>query len=175
MYIQIIIDVLKTAFAGIIIFAAVAYWAKPHIARYFRLRQLEVQQHQHSQSLTLKLQAYERLLIFIDRINPKNMILRLHDPELSAVELQTVLLNEIRAEFQHNSSQQLYVSPKAWETVSELKENTLTLINRTAGAFTVADNASSFGRAVLENLGGTGQDPYRAAATLLKSDLDGIV
>lgn len=168
---QLLIDILKPAFAGLLIFAAFAYWAKPHISRYFRIRQLEIKTAQSEQTLSLRLQAYERLVLFVDRINPKNLILRLHDPELSAREFQAILINEVRNEFQHNSTQQLYVSPTAWETVSTLKEDTLTLINNTAAGFGGDERASGMGKAVLNHLAALESDPYRAAALLLRSDL----
>jgi hypothetical protein len=91
--------------------------------------------------LPLRLQAYERIILFLERISPNNLILRLNKPEMSSVQLQSALVKVIREEFEYNLSQQLYISLKAWELVKNAKEETIKLINVASGK--IPETASS--------------------------------
>jgi hypothetical protein len=79
--------------------------------------------------LPLRLQACERIVLFLDRIAVNNLILRINRPEMSALQLQSALVGTIRDEFEYNLSQQLYISAKAWEMVKNAKEETIRMIN----------------------------------------------
>lgn len=78
----------------------------------------------------LQLQAYERLILLTDRIALPNLIQRVNTPGLSAREMQSLLTQSIRQEFEHNITQQIYVSPEAWDAVRNLKEQNLLIINQ---------------------------------------------
>src|SRR6188474_168808 len=77
------------------------------------------------QTNQLKLQAYERLVILADRIALPNLINRVNQPGLSKSEMQQLLTQTIRQEFEYNLSQQIYVSPAAWDAVRNLKEQNI--------------------------------------------------
>jgi hypothetical protein len=91
--------------------------------------------------LPIRLQAYERIILFLERISPNNLIMRLNKPEMSSIQLQSALVKVIREEFEYNLSQQLYISFKAWELVKNAKEETIKLINIASGK--IPDTASS--------------------------------
>jgi hypothetical protein len=80
----------------------------------------------------LQLQAYERLVVLSERIALPNLVSRINQPGLSAKEMQLRLLESIKQEFEYNSSQQIYVSPVAWQAVNNLKEQNMLIINRVA-------------------------------------------
>jgi hypothetical protein len=80
--------------------------------------------------LPLRLQAYERLALLLERISPNNIMVRLNNPEYSAKEFQRLLVREIRDEFNHNLSQQVYVSEECWTLVKKAIEDTISLINQ---------------------------------------------
>ena len=73
-------------------------------------------------SRPLQLQAYERLVMLSERIALPNLISRVNQPGLSAKEMQLLLLENIKQEYEYNMTQQIYVSPVAWEAVKNLKE-----------------------------------------------------
>jgi hypothetical protein len=83
-------------------------------------------------TLPLQLQAYERLLLLTDRIAIPSLIHRVNQPGLNAREMQSLLTQSIRQEFEHNTTQQLYVSPEAWDAVRNFKEQNLLIINQVA-------------------------------------------
>ncbi len=88
---------------------------------------------QNSRTVTpIKLQAYERIVLFLERISLESLLLRVSSPDMSASQLHTALLNAIRNEFEHNLSQQIYMSPQAWEVVSNASSNMIKIINSEA-------------------------------------------
>lgn len=78
----------------------------------------------------LQLQAYERLILLTDRIALPNLIGRVNQPGLNAREMQSLLTQSIRQEFEHNITQQIYVTAEAWDAVRNFKEQNLLIINQ---------------------------------------------
>ena len=89
----------------------------------------EMKSSRWSESLPLKLQAYERLILFMERISPNSLLVRVHQANMTAQELYLEVLVSIRAEFEHNLSQQLYVSDEIWSTVVSAKDEILDMVN----------------------------------------------
>ena len=81
----------------------------------------------------VRLQAYERMALFLERIEPNQLLFRVNNPELTAAQMQAVLLSTIRSEYEHNMSQQIYISPEVWESIKRAKENVVNAINIAAG------------------------------------------
>ena len=80
--------------------------------------------------LPLRLQACERFVLFLERIHPSNLVMRLHNPDLTALQLQSLLTRTIREEFEYNLSQQLYISQHSWELIKNAKEETIAMVNQ---------------------------------------------
>jgi hypothetical protein len=89
-------------------------------------------QNQIATTLPLKIQAYERLVIYLERINPNTLVVRTNKNGMSAHQLQLELIRTIKAEYEHNLSQQLYVSAGSWELVKTAREELIKLINISA-------------------------------------------
>ena len=81
---------------------------------------------------SMQLQAYERLIILVDRIALPNVITRVNQPTSSSREMQLMLTQSIRSEFDYNITQQIYVTSEAWNAVKNLKEQNLLIINQLA-------------------------------------------
>src|SRR5690606_8138705 len=82
--------------------------------------------------MPLKLQAYERMCLYLERISPGNMLPRLNEPGLSASAFQGILVQQIREEFTHNLSQQVYMSSQAWSLIKSTSEDIISMINTAA-------------------------------------------
>jgi len=82
----------------------------------------------------LQLQAYERLVLLTERIAIPNLVSRANQPHLGAREMQILLLESIKQEYEYNTSQQIYVSPVAWEAVRNLKDQNMLIINQLASS-----------------------------------------
>jgi len=100
----------------------------------------------------LQLQAYERLMLLVDRIALPNLISRVNQPGLSAREMQTVLTQQIRQEYEYNVTQQIYVTPESWEAVRNLKDQNLLIINQIASFLPAEATGQDLNRSILEML-----------------------
>jgi hypothetical protein len=85
-----------------------------------------------STPLQLQLQAYERLILLSERISLTNLVNRVPAGGLSAKEMQTLLTESIKQEFDHNVTQQIYVSSESWDAVKNLKEQNIFIVNQVA-------------------------------------------
>ena len=99
--------------------------------------------------LGLRLQAYERVALFLERINPVNIIPRILQPGQTVNKLEILLVNSIREEFEHNMSQQLYISDKAWEMVKMGKEDIIKLISTSAAGLDKKAPGSDLAKEIL--------------------------
>jgi hypothetical protein len=104
----------------------------------------------NQQLLPLQLQAYERLVLLCERISLPNLISRTAASDLSAKQMQYVLLENIKQEFEYNASQQIYVSPLAWESVRNLKDQSMLIINQISNAIPAESRATDLNKQLLE-------------------------
>ena len=98
----------------------------------------------------LRLQAFERLVILCERISLPNLISRVNQPQLSARDMQYMLVENIKQEFEYNASQQIYVSQPAWDAVRNLRDQTLLIINSIARALPADATAHELNKGLLE-------------------------
>ena len=98
-----------------------------------RKRLLELKEHNKSVIAPVRLQAYERMALFLERIEPNQLILRLNDGNTLNADLRVLLISSIRAEFEHNLSQQIYLSSDVWNQICNAKEETIRIINISSG------------------------------------------
>lgn len=102
----------------------------------------------------IRLQAYERMALFLERISPNSLVLRCYQPGMDLKLLQGVMTKNIRDEWEHNLSQQVYLSPELWASIREAKDETINLVNSSAVSLTDTT------------------DPTRLAATIFASAAD---
>jgi len=100
----------------------------------------------------LQLQAYERLILLTDRIALSNLISRVNQPGLSAKEMQLLLTQSIRQEYEYNVTQQIYVSAEAWEAVRSLKDQNMLIVNQVASFLPAEATGQDLNRSILEML-----------------------
>lgn len=106
----------------------------------------------NSGTLHLQLQAYERLVLVVDRIALPNLISRVNISGVNAREMQYLLTNGIKEEFDYNISQQIYVSPDAWGAVKNLKEQNLLIVNQLANTLPAQATGLDLNKLLLEFL-----------------------
>ncbi len=103
-------------------------------------------------SNSLQLQAYERLILLVDRIALPNLISRMHNEGYTVKEMQFLLTKTIRDEFDYNVTQQIYVSPEAWNAVRNLKEKNMLTINQIAQSLPAEANGIDLQKNLLNYL-----------------------
>lgn len=102
--------------------------------------------------IAMQLQAYERLIILVDRMALPHLISRMNQPHATAREMQLLLTQNIRSEFDYNITQQIYVSPDAWSAVKNLKEQNLLIINQLANVLPPQATGLDLNKLLLEFL-----------------------
>ena len=116
----------------------------------------------------LKLQAYERLVILAERIALPNVISRNNEPGLDKRDMQQLLAQAIRHEFDYNLSQQIYVSTEAWEAVRNLKEQNIHIINQIASILPPETSGVELNKRIIEFIMG---QPQGSMHTLVQEAL----
>lgn len=102
------------------------------------------------ETLRLRLQAYERLTIFADRASLKNLVTRTPYSGVNVVEVQLALLEALRTEYEHNVSQQIYVTPEMWKAITNLKDQNAYIINQLAGSLSSQASGIELSKRILE-------------------------
>ncbi|MFM7488486.1 MAG: hypothetical protein ACKO13_16365 [Cytophagales bacterium] len=129
---NIALDLIKVIVPASLVLYAVYLMVRSFIQREIELKKLDVRGRSVDTILPSRLQAYERMTLFLERISPQNLLIRLNNPAFSAKDFQKVLLDEIRSEYNHNASQQVYMSEEVWSQIKNAKEDLITLINEAA-------------------------------------------
>ncbi len=100
----------------------------------------------------MQLAAYERLMLLVDRISLPNLISRLNQPGATAKEMQHLLVQSIKQEYEYNISQQIYVSADAWSAIKNLKEQNILVINQFANTLPPQATGMDLNKFLLEYL-----------------------
>lgn len=98
----------------------------------------------------LQLQAYERLVLLAERLAIPNLISRVNQGGLNMRQMQTLLLDAIKQEYEYNTTQQIYVSPVAWEAIKNLKDQNMLIINQCAASLPPESSGLDLNRRLLE-------------------------
>ena len=167
-------DILKFTMAGIATVYVAFYLIKPHLDKSESIQLIELKKTISNQTLPLRLQAYERIVLFIERVNPASMLVRLHSTGLSAAELHSIVANEIRNEFQHNITQQIYVSDRAWAVVTRVKDDTLSVVTNAVKALPETATGLDLSKTVLAHLSHLQNNPYDIALKIVKEDMEAL-
>jgi hypothetical protein len=131
---------------------------------------------QNSRTVTpIKLQAYERIILFLERISLESLLVRVSSPEMTAQQLHSAMLTTIRSEFEHNLSQQIYMSQQAWEVVRNARSNMIKIINSEVEKLPPDSNAMALSKKLLEKIMELEQEPTRAAIDYVKNEIARII
>jgi hypothetical protein len=119
----------------------------------------------------IRLQAYERTALLLERMKPESLLLRHTGSQLTVNSYRHILLTSIRNEFEHNLSQQVYVSAALWDAVREAKEETVRMIHAAAGKLLAEASGNDLAQAILEINVRTIPQPSDRALAVLKEEI----
>jgi hypothetical protein len=119
----------------------------------------------------LQVDAAQRLVLFLERIAPNNMIMRLHNPGLPARAFQQQLLDNIRSEFEHNLAQQIFISSESWNRVVSSKDEIVKIINMAATKLEPASLSSDLSIAIFEITAQLKHQPTDVAIEIVKKEI----
>ena len=171
---EIVDDLLKILLpAGLVLYLAYL------LVRTFLQKQMDeiamgIRQKNQETVTPIRLQAYERIILLLERTTPAHLIPRLSSDDYTAKEFQHILIHEIRNEFNHNLSQQLYMSVAAWTYVTSSIEQIISLINSSAMTLDEGSKASELSKVILENSHKEGEQLSMQAIQFIKEEIQSI-
>lgn len=125
----VLLEIVKITVPSLVVFFTVYYLLKIYLDKQYQLKVLEFRQNQQHTTIPLRLQAYERLSLFCERIAIPSLLLRLREENQTAANLRLAMLVTIQQEFEYNITQQVYVSEQLWQIVKISRDNTVNVIN----------------------------------------------
>jgi len=167
-----ILEVLKYTLPALIVFLTAYLLIHSYLKNDEKRRRHELKVANLGKITPVKLQAYERIVLFLERISPETLILRLSEPNITASQFQENLLTSIRAEFEHNLSQQIYISNKAWEVVKSAKSNIIKIINNSAEKVKPESLSFELSKVILESMMEVSKSPTTVAIEFLKKEME---
>ena len=119
----------------------------------------------------VKLRAYERLTLLLERTKPTTMLLNKVEPDMNCLDLHRILLNDIRREFEHNVSQQIYISNEVWELIKNAHENMLQLVNICASQCREDEPATKLAEMIIQIYNNKEETALATAEQALKEEV----
>ena len=168
---EIVLEILKITIPALVVFIAVYFVLKKVLENETEKRMLELKREKANDFTPLRLQAYERLILLLERISPNNMVLRVHKKGMSARFFQLELIKTIRAEYEHNLTQQLYVSSSSWRIVTGAKEEMLKLVSLAASGLEKEATAEDLSAVLIKNTAEVQNLPTKVAIEFLKKEV----
>lgn len=135
------------------------------------VKKLEVRSRSIETVLPNRLQAYERMALYLERISPQNLLVRLSTSGMTSKEFHQLLLSEIRNEYNHNVAQQVYMSENVWNLIKNAKEDLILSINDAAGEMKMESTSLDLSRKIFEKAINKQVDPIAHALTELKKEI----
>ena len=174
-----LLEVLKYVLPSLVVFATAYLLIKSFFEEQskkfeeqVKLKELEIKAIQKQELGPLKLQAYERIVLFLERISPHSLLPRSQQVGMDANALQTLLLSNIRSEYEHNLSQQIYISKEAWMVTKNAKENIVKIINSAKDQVAKEAPAFELSKTILEHMMSVENSPTDFAIDFLKKEVD---
>lgn len=121
--------------------------------------------------LKLELQAAERFALYLERIAPDRLVMRVHRTGMDAKMLQSEILRSIREEFDHNLSQQIYISPESWDLIKKAKDEMVKFITACGEGLNKDATALDLSRVIFDGASKVERLPGEVALQFLRSEI----
>ena len=156
--------------ASVVLYAAFLL-VRSFIQRDIDVKKLEIRGKGLETVLPNRLHAYERMTLFLERMSPQNLLIRLNTESMPAKDFHQMLLTEVRNEYNHNVPQQIYISEEVWELIKNAKEDLIVSINDAASEMTEESTSLELSKKIFEKTMGKTVDPLAHALAELKREV----
>lgn len=153
------------------IFLTVSLFLKRQSEKEIRNLQIELKKDRQNFFLPSRVEAYQRVILLLERIHPNSLIMRIHKPSASAKTFQANLLKTIREEYDHNVAQQIFISLQGWQMVKDSKEETIKIINLAGNQMNENSTSTELASKIFEIIGEVGTLPTEIAVEFIKKEL----
>lgn len=166
-----VIELAKLIIPAALVLYAMYLTVRVFVNKELDKQRLEIRGRSIETILPNRIHAYERVCLFLERITPNSLLIRVNNGQYTARELQQILLNEIREEYNHNVSQQVYMSEEAWEQVKNAKEDLITAINEASGQLPPDATGRDLSKRIFEIYISRETDPVNHALRVVKDEI----
>lgn len=166
-----LLEILKILIPAGAVFAATYFIVKSFLDNENKRRDLEYRKSSLSIVAPIRLQAYERVIIFLERIHPNNLVLRVNKVGMTSHQLHSELVKTVKSEYEHNISQQIYMSAGAWELLRTAKEETIKLINISSTKVPDSSKGQELAAIILQLSSSIDKMPSQVALEYLKKEI----
>lgn len=167
---NLLVELLKYTLPSLVVFLTVYFVLRQYLQHQQNIKMLEIRQDVAKTTLPLKLQAYERLSLFCERIAIPSLILRLNTPDTTIQNLRHAMLVSIQKEFEHNITQQLYVSESLWRIIKIASDQTVDTINLLSSRMGTNEPTELFVEAYYKFSEELKMDPLLTALSAIKQE-----
>jgi len=168
---EILFNVLMIVIPAGIVFLMAYFAINKFLDNEQKKRLLDFKREGQKEIITIRLQAYERLTMYLERISPEILINRIHKSGMSARMLQAELVEAIRSEFNHNLSQQVYISNASWTLIKNGKEEMIKMINMASSKLKNEASGTDLSKLILQINIRLEKPPTQAAIDFLKKEV----
>ncbi len=144
---------------------------KSFLEKDFQKKLAEVKMKNTELILPIRLQAYERVCLLLERLSPANLVPRVNDPSYNAAVLNHRLLLEVREEYNHNLSQQVYMSDNAWNVTKNAINDLNSILNASAMSVDPEAKSIELAKAIFERYSSLEHDPLQVALLVVKAEI----
>jgi hypothetical protein len=169
-----LLEILKYTLPALIVFMTAYFLIRRFLDNDHRLKRIELMHNNEKFLLPIRLQAYERLVLFLERISPESLLMRINRQNMTSKQLHTELLTNIRAEFEHNLSQQIYVSRESWEVARNARSNLIQIINEAAKSIDPESPSIKLSQTILEVIIDNEKSPTNQAIDYIKKEVSSL-
>ncbi len=148
-WLSVLLEIIKVTVPALIVFLTVRTLLKQFLEGQYRMRAAELQQSRLASTTPLRFQAYERLSLLCERIALPNLIMRVRPEGMSVAEYRLALMLAIQQEFEHNITQQVYISEQLWEILKMARDHAVEVINLSAEKLPPKADAADMARFIL--------------------------
>ena len=163
-----LLEILKITIPGLIVFATAYYLLKNYLDNQLQIKVLDEKTKNKGQALQNRLQAYERLTLLCERLSIPNLLWRLNNLGSNTETMNATLLLAIQQEFEHNVTQQLYVSDKLWQIIAFARNEMVAVVSRAYDKLDKGSSIEQFKQTLMEELKLQKSDPLETAKQAIK-------
>lgn len=165
------IEILTISIPALLVFLTAYLLINKQLREADNNRKFELQKMGAATLTPIRLRAYERLMLVLERTIPNYLIINTIKPGMSCIELQTKLITSIRQEFAHNVSQQIYVSTELWSAFKMAQESLIQLINSCSAKLKPEGDATQLAEYIIQVYNSTEDVPTENAIGILKNEV----
>lgn len=167
---EILLEIIKLTLPSLVVFITVYVVVKQMTEQLLVTKHADQKVERMKATISLRLQAYERLSLYCERIRIPNLLLRLQTQHMTVASLKWAMLQAIQQEFEHNITQQIYVSESLWQILKLARDHTMEVVDQVASQMPAEAAPDAYVQALFAFLEKQEKDSLLTALSAIKKE-----